>query len=105
MSQLRPSPPSGASGPAEAPSTTNVDDYALTAGAAVFTNNAGASATITPPAPCPWDCASVGDGEVGILDFLALLAQWGNPTPCDFDGAGVGITDFLSLLAHWGPCP
>ena len=54
---------------------------------------------------CPWDCAD-GDGEVGIVDFLALLAQWDDVgTSCDFDGGGVGIVDFLKLLAQWGPCP
>ncbi len=48
------------------------------------------------------------DGEVGIVDFLELLSQWGQVgTSCDFDGGGVGIVDFLALLAHWGPglCP
>jgi predicted outer membrane repeat protein len=55
--------------------------------------------------PCPWDCANPGDGFVGISDFLLLLAQWGGPGTCDFDGGGVGITDFLELLANWGPCP
>ena len=56
--------------------------------------------------PCPWDLD--GDENVGIVDFLSLLAQWdtdpgGFP---DFDGSGaVGITDFLELLANWGPCP
>ncbi len=54
---------------------------------------------------CPWDCQSLPDGGVGISDFLALLSQWGNPTPCDFDGGGVGINDFLELLANWGACP
>jgi parallel beta-helix repeat protein len=54
---------------------------------------------------CPWDCAD-DDGEVGILDFLALLAEWDMvDTPCDFNGDGVGITDFLLLLSQWGPCP
>ena len=54
---------------------------------------------------CPWDCGD-GDGNVGIVDFLALLSQWGmTGTSCDFDGGGVGITDFLELLANWGPCP
>ncbi len=57
-----------------------------------------------PLPPCPWDCAD-GDGNVGILDFLAPLADWGNPGACDFDGGGVGIVDFLALLANWGPCP
>ena len=43
---------------------------------------------------CPWDLD--GCGEVGITDFLILLANWGNP---------YGIKDFLALLADWGPCP
>ena len=54
---------------------------------------------------CPWDCGGDDDGNVGITDFLALLAQWGTPGSCDFDGGGVGINDFLQLLANWGPCP
>jgi hypothetical protein len=53
---------------------------------------------------CPWDLD--GSGDVGITDFLNLLAVWGTSgVPADFDGGGVGITDFLVLLAHWGPCP
>ncbi len=54
---------------------------------------------------CPWDCRRPGDGLVGISDFLLLLALWGGPGSCDFDGGGVGISDFLALLANWGPCP
>ena len=54
---------------------------------------------------CPWDCQPVPDKEVGINDFLAVLAQWGSPGSCDFDGGGVGINDFLDILANWGPCP
>ncbi len=48
-----------------------------------------------------------GDGTVGIVDFLALLANWGpcEPGCCladlDIDG-DVGITDFLLLLGKWG---
>jgi hypothetical protein len=60
----------------------------------------------------PDDCECLGDlngdGEVGVQDFLYLLADWGPCTVCehDLDGDGtVGITDFLSLLARWGPCP
>ena len=52
------------------------------------------------------------DDEVGIVDFLMLLAAWGpcpdppEPCPADIDGDGnVGIVDFLALLANWGPCP
>ncbi len=51
-----------------------------------------------------------GDGTVGIVDFLTLLAVWGPcPGPCppscaaDLDGdCDVGIVDFLMLLAAWG---
>jgi hypothetical protein len=57
-----------------------------------------------PSGECPWDCGD-GDGMVGVVDFLALLAQWGEPGSCDFDGDGVGVTDFLAMLAQWGPCP
>ncbi len=89
-------------GEAAADSTTNAADYALTAGAAVFTNNAGATAVIRPL--CPGDCED-GDGTVGIVDFLALLSQWGATGSCDIDGGGVGITDFLALLGQWGDCP
>ncbi|MCH8157001.1 MAG: hypothetical protein IID18_04495 [Nitrospinae bacterium] len=38
-------------------------------------------------------------------ELLNLLADWGGPGACDFDGDGVGIADFLELLANWGPCP
>jgi hypothetical protein len=56
------------------------------------------------PVDCPWDCGN-GDGIVNVVDFRALLAQWGEPGSCDFDDGTVGITDFLAMLAHWGPCP
>ena len=50
-----------------------------------------------------------GDGVVGILDFLLMLAEWGPciecgvvTCPADLDGdCEVGISDFLLLLAHW----
>ncbi len=60
----------------------------------------------TKPGPaCPADLD--GSGDVGITDFLDLLAAWGpNPGhPADLDGDDVvGISDFLELLANWGPC-
>ena len=49
-----------------------------------------------------------GDGVVGIIDFLLLLAAWGPCAGCpeDLDQDGVvGIIDFLALLAAWGSCP
>ncbi len=54
---------------------------------------------------CPWDCAS-NDGQVNVVDFLALLNEWGQvDTSCDFDGGGVNSVDFLAMLQHWGACP
>ena len=55
--------------------------------------------------PCPADLDD--DGNVGILDLLALLGAWGSDPggPPDFDGDGtVGILDLLALLAEWGAC-
>ncbi len=49
-----------------------------------------------------------GDGLVGIVDFLTLLAAWGSCSDCstcpaDFDGdCNVGINDLLILLGKWG---
>ncbi len=65
---------------------------------------AAVQAVLQPPCPADLD----GDNEVGIIDFLDLLAAWGpNPGhPADLDGDDVvGINDFLALLAAWGPCP
>lgn len=64
---------------------------------------------LTPPA-CAWDCEPTPDGDVGINDFLQLLAEW--TLSCHLDSArcdhlgpgGVGMEDFLALLAVWGPC-
>jgi len=61
--------------------------------------------SVTCNTACVWDLDNSGD--VGINDFLDLLAAWGpNPGhPADFDGDGtVGINDFLELLANWGSC-
>jgi hypothetical protein len=45
--------------------------------------------------PCPWDCGN-DDGNVGVNDFLAMIAGWGGPGSCDFDGGGViNVADFL----------
>jgi hypothetical protein len=49
-----------------------------------------------------------GDGDVGIIDFLLLLAAWGpaSGNPADINGDGtVSIVDLLELLVNWGPCP
>jgi hypothetical protein len=55
---------------------------------------------------CPGDCGN-GDHVVDVVDFLALLSEWGQVgTACDMGlGApGVGIEEFLHLLASWGVC-
>jgi hypothetical protein len=87
-------------------STNNAADYALTAGPSSWVNNAGEVFALAVAPPCPWDCEPAADGNVGINDFLELLAQWSLVgSSCDFDGGGVGINAFLDLLANWGPCP
>ena len=54
-------------------------------------------------------CASDvdGDGIVGILDLLAVLAAWGpnpgDPADVNFDNV-VDVLDMLQVLAEWGPC-
>ena len=57
--------------------------------------------------PC-FDADVDNDGDVGIGDFLLVLAQWGPcPPEClgDVDGDdSVGILDFLLVLASWGAC-
>jgi hypothetical protein len=54
---------------------------------------------------CPWDCGD-RNGIVDIVDFLAVLSEWGLAgTSCDIDGAGTGPKDFSNVMAHWGPCP
>jgi hypothetical protein len=69
----------------------------------------GVFCTSDPCASCLGD--SNADGVVDVIDFLALLAAWGDCAPdcdpaLDLDGDGtVGVTDFLALLAVWGPCP
>lgn len=72
-----------------------------------FNQSGSGTLTITcdGPVPCPSDVE--GDGTVGITDFLATLAQWGDVCPCtaDINGDGmVGIIDFLQVLSDWGPC-
>jgi photosystem II stability/assembly factor-like uncharacterized protein len=77
----------------------NQELFAGTYGRSVFSAS-------TATAPCPWDCGDDNDGNVGVVDFLALLAQWGGPGSCDFDGNDVvNVEDFLVLLGNWGPCP
>lgn len=94
---------------ASAGSTNNKDDYALTTGAAVFTNNAGNSFTVQapPPPPCV-PCDTNCDGSVNgqdITGFIAALS--GSPSHCsecnsdaNGDGSvnGQDISAFIACL-------
>ena len=54
---------------------------------------------------CPWDIDC--DNQVGVIELLDLLGQWGTDPggPPDFDNNGdVGVTDLLKILAQWGFC-
>ncbi len=57
---------------------------------------------------CPADCAAIADGEVGIVDFLALLGSWGQASPggaCELNGdEAIDLVDMVILLESWGPC-
>lgn len=59
------------------------------------------------------------DGEVNVLDLLAVIGEWGPcpnpqkyvcradikcPTQCDGDGV-VNVIDLLAVISGWGPCP
>ncbi len=65
-------------GAASAASTTNLDQYALTAGAATFVNNAGTSFTLVAPEPESADFDE--DGDVDGRDFL-LWQRGESPNP------------------------
>ena len=57
--------------------------------------------------PCMGDIDA--DGQVGLGDLIALLANWG-PCPggcmADIDDTMVvDVSDLVKLLSAWGPCP
>ncbi len=90
-------------GPGTAPSTSNLKDYALSSGPALFVNNACEPFRLG--APCPADCGCRPNGMVDIFDFITVLGEWGTQgSTCDIDGGGIGITDFLTVLGSWGGC-
>jgi hypothetical protein len=56
---------------------------------------------------CPCDCADGGDGTVNVVDFLALIGEWGTAGACDCADGGdgtVNVVDFLAMIGVWGPC-
>ena len=51
---------------------------------------------------CPADLD--GDGLVGVMDLLAVVAGWGQ-AEADIDGDGhASVSDLLLVLANWGLC-
>jgi hypothetical protein len=63
--------------------------------------------TCTAPSACPCDCALPSDGVVNVVDFLALIGDWGGTGPCDCADGGdgvVNVVDFLAMLGVWGSC-
>ncbi len=94
-------------GPVGAASTTNLNDYALTGGAMVCTNNAGES---EPVVICPSDVND--DGAVNVLDLIDVLLCFGQSAapPCDDsdisqDGV-VNVLDLIDVLLAFGTtCP
>ncbi|MHC4429171.1 MAG: hypothetical protein ACYS0D_11320 [Planctomycetota bacterium] len=89
-------------------STSNQNDYAVTAGPSVWRNNVGQSGTV--PVPCPEDIN--GDNVVNVLDLIELLLCFGLPAVpgCedeDVTGDGtVNVLDLIELLLAFGTsCP
>ena len=105
-------------GGASALSTNNAADYALTTGAAVFTNNAGATFTVSGPdvgACClpngsclnsqqEFDCSK----SAGVWQGANTSCGAGTcPQPCTTDVNGDAVTntgDLLAIINSWGPC-
>jgi hypothetical protein len=74
------------SGASSALSTTNLADYALTAGAATFINNANASFVVTAPAPPVTPGDFNDDGVVDAADYVV----WRKTDGTNFDLGGNG---------------
>ena len=46
------------------------------------------------------------NGVVDIIDFLAVIDQWGGPGLADINNDGVvDVQDLLAVIDQWGPCP
>lgn len=84
-------------GAATAASTTNLADYALTAGAATFINNAGTSFTLLTPPPKTLPGDYNGDDVVDAADYTVwrdhLGSNFGLSGNGDEQGASSGVVD------------
>jgi hypothetical protein len=46
------------------------------------------------------------DGEVGVIDLLSVIDQWGTDGSADVNGDGVvDVGDLLAIVDSWGQCP
>ena len=46
------------------------------------------------------------DGEVGVIDLLSVIGQWGTDGSADVNGDGVvDVGDLLAIVDSWGQCP
>lgn len=92
---------------ASAGSTDNLDDYQVTSGAAVFTNNSHNSFTVTPfsGGGCPVSGCDPGDIDgsctVDLSDVAILLSNFGKSgqTHAQGDTNGDGLIDLSDLAA------
>jgi hypothetical protein len=98
-------------GSATAAAGANATDYAVTSGAATFTNNARNSFTITATAPCYANCdGSTGSPALTAADFTCFLAKFRSSDSyanCDGSTGSPSLTaaDFTCFLAKFrGGC-
>lgn len=90
-------------GAAGAPSTTNLADYALTSGAAVFTNNAGTNFTLVAPG---LDGDYNENGVVDAADYSVWLDNFGSAAgalPNDADGGTIDVDQYNTWKANFQP--
>jgi hypothetical protein len=88
-------------GSASAMSTNNAADYALTSGAATFTNNAGASATLAAPTPTPTPTPLLPRIAKGPIRIELQPVATNLTAPVDFVSANDG-TDRLFIVQQTG---
>jgi hypothetical protein len=95
-----------------APSTTNLADYALTAGASVWINNDGMSATLVTPPPLGLPGDYNDDGVVDAADYVIWRKMLGTNDDLSGNGdeteASAGVVDQADLdywKEHFGDTP
>lgn len=85
-------------GSVTAASTVNSSDYIVTAGAATFTNNAGASATVVACQPVTVNPATLPAGTLGVF-YSQNLSAVGSVGPYSFAVTAGALPDGLTLTS------